>query len=106
MKGGNIRVTILVLCAFCTALFFAGCPDPVSLSTGTAQGPHILVALTAGEPAAQVRTALPSAPSSATYTISVSRSGTPQGSLSGVPGSGPFLVPLISAPAVGDTVKV
>jgi hypothetical protein len=100
--GLNGRSRIFGLLVLFTAVFCAGCFDPVSPSQGTVTGSNVLVVQIAGEFMAS-RTALPSAPVSAQYTIGISGKGgstLPKGT------GGPYFVQLTAAPTVGDIVTV
>jgi hypothetical protein len=101
-KAALIRGKIIFRALF-AALFLAGCSHPLSPPTPLVPvGPNTLAVYIGG---AAGRTALPMAPSA--YDITVSRSGVTLGSLtSAQAGAGPYLLPLTSPPAAGDTVLV
>jgi parallel beta-helix repeat protein len=99
-----------VLLVFCVGFVLGGCDNPLSpfdgtSSNATAAGVYSLMVGVAGESGAQARTALPSVPV-AKYRISVSGGTSVVGGYIDVTGTGPYLVPLTVAPAVGDVITV
>jgi hypothetical protein len=105
VKELSVRYTILEIFAVFAAVFFVGCLNPTE-PYGPATGSKVLVVYIADEAPAE-RTALPPAPVSARYTISVTHASPGDlGSATFTTPSGPYLVELSAAPAVGDEVKV
>jgi hypothetical protein len=104
---GNRRIKTFVLFVAFAAVFFAGCFNPTEPDKPAVE-PKTLVVYIAGETPAErteERTALPSAPVSAKYTISVTSGATSLGSAN-FTSTGPYLIELSEAPDVGDVVKV
>jgi hypothetical protein len=105
--GVNVRGSVLVLCAFFTTLFLAGCFNPVLPPNEPVKGSHTLLIRISGE-SSTGKTALPASPQPpAKYNISVIRGETVLGSSTGaVVGATSYAVSLSDDPAVGDVVSV